>query len=87
MYAVEAAFFIEKGWTRKNTSQTGKDKEEDKQKGMYEGQAGEIRKNVTIAKAEIERVKSNRKITGKRRRNPAKLLESCKVISVAALVS
>ena len=87
LYAVVAAFFIEKGWTRKNTSQTGKGKAEDKQKGLYEGQAGEIGKNISIAKAEIERVKSSRKIAGKGRRNQAKLLESCKVISVAALVS
>ena len=54
---------------------------------MYERQAGEIRKNISIAIAEIERIRSNRKITTKGRRNQAKLLESCKVISVAALLS
>ena len=43
LYAVEAAFLIVKGWTRKNTSQTGKGKAEDKQKEMNERQAGEIR--------------------------------------------
>ena len=52
-------------------------------KKRYERQAGEIRKNISIAKAELERIKSNRKITTKGRRNQAKLLESCKVISVA----
>ena len=87
LFAVVATFLIVKGWTRKYTSQTGKGKVEDKQKEMYERQAGEIRKNISIAKAEIERIKSNRKITTKGRRNQGKLLESCKVILVAALVN
>ena len=42
---------------------------EDKQKGVYERQAGEIRKNISLAKAEIERVKSGRKSTRKGRQN------------------
>ena len=42
LYVVVAGFLIVKGWTRKNTSQTGKSKVEDKQKEMYERQAGEI---------------------------------------------
>lgn len=63
MYTVVVAFLIVKGWTRQNTSQTGKGKAEDKQKETYERQAGEIRKNISIAKAETERIKSNRKIT------------------------
>ena len=83
LYAVVAAFLIMKGWTRKNTSQTGKGKAEDKQKEMIERQAGEIGKIIAIAKAEIQRIKSNWMITTKGRRNQAKLLESCKVISVA----
>ena len=88
MYAVVAAFLTVKGWTRKKTSQTRKGKAEDKQrKEMYERQAGETRKNISITKAEKEIIKSNRKITRKGRRNQAKLSKSCKVISVAALVS
>ena len=34
LYVVVAGFLIVKGWTRKNTSQTGKSKVEDKQKEM-----------------------------------------------------
>ena len=86
LYAVVVAFLMVKGWMRKNTSQIGKGKVEDEQKEMYERQAGEIQKNISIAKAEIERIKSNRKITRKGRRNQVKLLKSCKVVSVAALV-
>ena len=51
LYAVVAAFLIVKEWTRKNTSQTGKGKAEDKQKEIYERQAGEIRKNNFYCKS------------------------------------
>ena len=49
LYAVVAAFLIVKGWTGKDTSQTGKGEAEDKQREIYERQAGEIRKNISIA--------------------------------------
>ena len=54
---------------------------------MYEAQAGEIRKNISVAKAEMLRLKANRKITKKGQRNREKSLKSCKIISVAELLS
>ena len=55
-------------------------------KEIYEAQAGEIRKNVSIAGAEIERLRANRKLTSKGKNNRAKLLKNCKSLSVADLI-
>ena len=55
-------------------------------KEIYEAQAGEIRKNISIAAAEIERIRANRKLTSKGKKNRAKLLKNCKSLSVADLV-
>ena len=42
-------------------------------KEIYEAQAGEIRKNISIAAAEfeIERLRANRKLTSKGKKNRA----------------
>ena len=55
-------------------------------KEIYEVQAGEIRKNISIAAAEIERLRANRKLTSKGKKIRAKLLKNCKSLSVADLV-
>ena len=53
---------------------------------IYEAQARKIRKNISIAAAEIERLRANRKLTSKGKKNRAKLLKNCKSLSVADLV-
>ena len=55
-------------------------------KEIYEAQAGEIRKNISVAVAEIERLRANRKLTSKGKKNRAKLLKNRKSLSVADLV-
>ena len=55
-------------------------------KEIYEAQAGEVRKNISIPAAEIERLRANRKLTSKDKKNRAKLLKNCKSLSVADLV-
>ena len=50
-------------------------------------QVGEIRKKITIPKAEFERVRINGKLTKKGKRNRAMLKEECRDIWVAELVS
>ena len=40
-------------------------------KEIYEAQAGEIRKNISVAAAEIERLRANRKLTSKGKKNRA----------------
>ena len=48
---------------------------------------GSIRKKISIVKAEIDRLKENRKVTKKGRRNRVILQKECKVLSIASLVS
>ena len=59
---------------------------DERMKEIYKAQAGEIRKNISIAAAEIERLRANRKLTSKGKKNRAKLLKNCKSLSVADLV-
>ena len=58
----------------------------ERMKKIYEAQAGEIGKNISIATAEIERLTANRKLTSKGKKNRVKLQKNCKSLSVADLV-
>ena len=62
--SVVVAFLVLKGWKKKVNSGTKAMKSPDERmKEIYEAQAGEIRKNISIAAAEIERLRANRKRT------------------------
>ena len=67
----------------------GKPRErKEKLKRIYDHEARKIRKQLSIAKAKIERLeKKNRKITKKGRKNRSQLQKECKTISVAGLIS
>ena len=82
------SFLLIKGWKKQGPIKADKpqDKKE-KFKRIYDHEAGKIRKQLSIAKAEIERFKENRKVTKKGRKNRAQLQKECKTISVAGLVS
>ena len=54
---------------------------------MYEKRVVEVRKKISIAQAELERIKENRKITKKGKRNRAVLEKECKGLSATKLVS
>ena len=58
-----------------------------KLKTIYDQEEGKIRKQLSFAKAEIERLKENRKITKKGRGKRSQLQRECKTISVEGLVS
>ena len=58
-----------------------------RRKRDYVVQVGEIRKKISIAKAELECVRINGKLIKKRKRKRAMLREECKHIAVAELVS
>ena len=51
------------------------------------GKAGSIRKRISIAKAETDRLKENRKVTKRGKRNRQILQKECKVLSIASLVN
>ena len=88
IYSVVVAFLVLKGWKKKVNSGTKamKKSPDERMKEIYEAQAGEIRKNISIAAAEIERLRANRKLTSKGKKNRAKLLKDFKSLSVADLV-
>ena len=78
IYSVVVAFLVMKGWEKKVNSGTKamKKSPDERMKEIYEAQAGEIRKNISIAAAEIERLGANRKLTSKGKKNRAKLRKS-----------
>ena len=88
IYSVVVAFLVMKGWEKKVNSGTKamRKSPDERMREIYEAQAGEIRKNISIAAAEIERLRANRKLTSKGKKNRAKLLKNCKSLSVADLV-
>ncbi|XP_068750863.1 uncharacterized protein [Montipora capricornis] len=59
----------------------------EKWKKNYLDEMGEIRKYISIASAEVNRVKENRKLTKRGRKNRALLQEECKSLSVTQLIT
>ena len=88
LYSVVCAFLLMKGWKKQVPIKAERSQDtKEKLKRIYDQEAGKIRKQLSIAKAEIERLKENRKITKKGRKNRCQLQKECKTISVAGLVS
>ena len=62
LYSVVAAFLFKKGWKKKGVqSRSGRKKPAQKDKEMFEQQVKEIRKRLSIAQAELDRIELNRK--------------------------
>ena len=59
----------------------------EKEKRVCEEKVKSIRRSISIAKAELERIKENRKITRKGKKNRKELAEECKTISSSTLVN
>ena len=79
---------IMKGWKKRVNRGTKpiKKSPDARMKEIYKVQAGEIRKNISIVVPEIERLRANRKLISKGKKNRAKLLKNCKSLSIADLV-
>ena len=58
-----------------------------KEKRVYEEKVKSVRRSISIAKAELERIKENRRIIRKARKNRKELAEECKTISSSTLVN
>ena len=89
LYSVVVAFYISKGWKKREEerSRAGRSKFKLKGKEEYEAKACKIQGNISIAKAELERIKLNKEITKKGRRNQGLLAKECGTLSVASLIS
>ena len=88
IYSVVVAFLVVRGWKKKSEQRKKamKKSPDERMKEIYEAQAGKIGKNISIAAAEIEWLRANRKLTSKGKNNGAKILKNCKSLSVADLV-
>ena len=86
LYSVVIAFLFIKGWKKQSDQNVNNATKSDKSKRLYEENAQEIRKKISIAKGELTRIRENRKITKKGKRNRKILEKECKSISTAGLI-
>ena len=85
VYSVVEALLMTRGWKRQSNGTKKKEtsrNDEDK----YFQLASELRKKISIAKAELDRIHENRKMTKKGKKNRQQLLQECGTISTATLV-
>ena len=73
LYAVSVAFLLMKGWKKQRNDIAVTISKTGKEKCVYEEKVKGIRRSISIAKAELERIKENRKITRKGRKNRKEL--------------
>ena len=83
------AFLSLKGWKKDPKDKSDKQcvYNGEKWKKKYLDEMGEIRKKVSIASAEVNRVKENWKLTKRGRKNRDLLQEECKSLSVTQLIT
>ena len=72
LYSVVTVFLLQKGWKKQGP---GRPRRVDNGRGKrdYMAEVGEIRKKISFAKAELDRVRNNGKLTKKGKRNRAAL--------------
>ena len=64
LYSVEVAFLLNKGWKKhRNRTSAGGTSKQQKWKRVYEERVVEVRKKISIAQAELPRIKESRKVT------------------------
>ena len=86
LYSVVTALLLTKGW-KKQSNGVKKRETSRKMESEYIQLASELRKKISIAKAELGRIQENRKITKKGKKNRQQLLQECGAISAATLTS
>ena len=89
LYSVVAAFLINKGWKKESgiKVQTKRKTSGQKMKEAFLTQAAGLRKRISIATAELDRIKKNKKITKRGKRNRAMLERECGKVSAVSLVA
>ena len=89
LFSVVVAFLLLKGWKKHKSGQPTitRTKLDDKWKIAYEKKVIETRSKISIAKAEMERIRENRKLTKRGRKNREMLEKECRNLSVAELIT
>ena len=87
LYSVVIAFLLYKGWKKKDPKRpsAGESKQQ-KRRHLYVEKVSEIRKQISIAKAEVDCLKENRKLTKRGKRNREILQKECRTLSIASLL-
>ena len=75
LYSVMVTFMLLKGWKRESKGRTGSRHKGDKWRKKYLEDVGEIRRKLSIATSELSRIRENRRLTKKGRKNRAQLLK------------
>ena len=67
LFSVVLAFLLNKGWKKQRSGISGGARKQQRWKREYEERVLEVRKKISIAEAELMRLKENRKITKKKK--------------------
>ena len=89
LYAVVVAFLFYKNWKKPAETKGQKERktQSQKMKDAYIAKATELRRKISIAKAELERIKANKKMSKKGKKNRAMLENDCGKVSAVTLVT
>ena len=88
LYSTVIAFLLIKSCKKEHSGHTRCRKgHSDKSRGEFEEKATELPKRISITKAEWERLRANKKVTKKERKNRTLSLEECKKILSSKLVN
>ena len=77
LYAVVVAFLLAKSWKKNRNSQTNGKNKGTKRRESYDTHVKELRRKISFAKAEMERLQENRKTTKKGKKNRLELQKEC----------
>ena len=89
LYAVIVAFLFYKKWKKPAETKGQKERktQSQKMKDAYIAKVTELRRKISIAKAELERIKANKKMSKKGKKNRAMLENDCGKVSSVPLVT
>ena len=88
LYSVVVTFLVLKGWKKDPKDKTTRRAHEnDSWRNKFLEIAGEVRKKLSIATAELSRIKENRKLTKRWKKNRSLLQKECRPLSASSLVS
>ena len=88
LYSVVVTFLVSKGWKKDlKDKATRRAHENDSWRDKFLEIVVEVRKKLSIATAELSRIKENRKLTKRGKKNRSLLQKECRSLSASSLVS
>ena len=88
LYSVVVTFLVSKGWKKDPKDKATRcTHENDSWRNKFLEIVGEVRKKLSIATAELSRIKENRKLTKRGKKNRSLLQKECRPLSASSLVN